>query len=121
MNIDCPTLKYLTVFVFSMSSRSLILVTIPVIALLTTVAAAYADPSPNGPGQPGAPETTCGSPDATQTPGDSASNGGSPFAGGTADAHYAGNPDTPSLAHANSPHAVSQYDISCFQQTQHNH
>jgi hypothetical protein len=92
---------------------------IAITALSSTVATVFATPSPNGPGQPGAPGTTCGSPGATQTPGNSASNTGSPFAGGTSDSHYAGNPGTASLAHANSPHAVSQYDIACFQATQH--
>jgi hypothetical protein len=35
----------------------------------------------------------------------------------TASANYAGNPGTQSAANANSPLAVSQYDIACFQQT----
>jgi len=80
----------------------------------------FATPSPTGsPGQPGAPGTTCGSPGATTTP-QSASAGGSPFnANGTAGTVYAGNPGTASLAHANSVKAVSQYDIACFQLTQH--
>ena len=80
---------------------------------------AYADPSPTGsPGQPGAPGTTCGSPGATATPGNSSSAGGSPFnPNGTAGTVYAGNPGTASLANANSPKAVSQYDIACFQVT----
>jgi hypothetical protein len=92
----------------------------PLIGLLiaTTVAGtALADPSPNGPGQPGAPQTTCGSgPSTSATPGDSADANGSPFnAGGTAGSVYAGNPGTASAAHANSSDAVSQYDIACFQ------
>lgn len=79
---------------------------------------ALASPSPNGPGQPGAPGTTCGSPNATMTPGNAGAATGAPFnPDGTAGAHYAGNPGTASLAHANSAHAVSQYDIACFQQT----
>src|SRR5689334_18490148 len=78
--------------------------------------AAFAVPSPNGPGQPGAPLTTCGSGDRSATPGGSASAAGSPFNGsGTAGTVYAGNPGTASLAHAQSSHAVSQYDIACFQ------
>lgn len=41
---------------------------------------------------------------------------GSPFnASGQADAVYAGNPGTASLAHANSTVAVSQYDAACVQ------
>jgi len=31
---------------------------------------------------------------------------------------YAGSPGTPSLAHGNA-HAVSQYDVACFQVSQH--
>jgi hypothetical protein len=77
---------------------------------------AGATPSPNGPGQPGAPNTTCGSPNAQSTPGGSANAKGSPFnADGVSGQHYAGNPGTASTLHATSPHAVSQYDIACFQ------
>jgi hypothetical protein len=52
------------------------------------------------------------------TPGHAASSNGSPFnPDGNAGMHYAGNPGTASLAHSNSVHAVSQYDVACFQQT----
>lgn len=82
---------------------------------------ASADPSPNGPGQPGAPNTTCGGPagNANSTPGGAATAAGSPFnATGTAGTVYAGNPGTASAANANSTHAVSQYDIAWFQVSQ---
>ena len=80
---------------------------------------ALADTSPNGPGQPGAPGTTCGSSNAGTTPGSAASANGSPFnPSGQAGLVYAGNPGTASLAHANSSHAVSQYDVACFQNSQ---
>jgi len=86
--------------------------------LVAIPSAAFADPSPNGPGQPGAPNTTCGSPNATSTPGDSANNNGSPFGpNGQSGTVYAGNPGTASSQNANSPNAVSQYDIACFQVT----
>ena len=76
---------------------------------------ALATPSPNGPGQPGAPNVTCGDTN-PMTPGGSASAPGSPFnENGTAGTVYAGNPGTASLAHSNSTHAVSQYDVACFQ------
>jgi hypothetical protein len=92
------------------------------ITALSAAGAVFATPSPTGsPGQPGAPGTTCGSDNASATPGQSISNTGSPFAGGNSDLHYAGNPDTSSLANSNSVKAVSQYDIACFQQTVHNH
>ena len=87
--------------------------------LVAIPSAAFADPSPNGPGQPGAPGTTCGSSDATSTPGNSANANGSPFnPAGQAGTVYAGNPGTASAEHANSTHAVSQYDIACFQNSQ---
>jgi hypothetical protein len=81
---------------------------------------AFATPSPNGPGQPGAPTTTCGSANTSVTPGGSMTAGGSPFnSSGTAGTVYAGNPNTASLAHSSSSKAVSQYDIACFQVTSH--
>jgi hypothetical protein len=81
-------------------------------------AVASADPSPNGPGQPGAPGTTCGNANTSSTPGNAANANGSPFnPNGQAGTVYAGNPGTASSEHANSVHAVSQYDIACFQVT----
>jgi hypothetical protein len=83
----------------------------------STGGAVFANTSPNGPGQPGAPNTTCST--FTVTPGNSA-NANSPFNGsGNAGLHYAGNPGTASLANSNSTKAVSQYDIACFQKTTH--
>ncbi len=84
---------------------------------------ASANPSPNGPGQPGAPGTTCGG--TVTVDGNTFVITNSP-PGQLTDAflniatqRYAGSPDTPSLLHANSPHAISQYDIACFQATVH--
>jgi hypothetical protein len=80
---------------------------------------AFADTSPNGPGQPGAPGTTCGSSNASSTPGNSASAQGSAYnPNGTAGTVYAGNPGTASL-HSQSGKAISQYDIACFQVSSH--
>ena len=78
---------------------------------------AAANTSPNGPGQPGAPGTTCQQ--FVVTPGASVSAHGAPFnPTGQAGNVYAGNPGTPSLLHGSS-NAVSQYDVACFQQTSH--
>ncbi len=80
---------------------------------------AFADTSPNGPGQPGAPGTTCFTSDATaMAPGGSSTAPGSVFnaSSGEAGEVYAGNPGTPSLANGSST-AVSQYDIACLQVT----
>ena len=93
-------------------------------ATLWAPAAASATPSPNGPGQPGAPGTTCGSTTASglnidATPGQSVSAAGSAFdPTGQAGSVYAGNPGTSSLI-SNNTHAVSQYDIACFQNSVH--
>ncbi len=79
------------------------------------ISVAYANPSPNGPGQPGAPGTTCGSPGAENSP-----PGQLTYAFlNIAALRYAGSPGTPSAEHANSVHAIAQYDIACYQVTQH--
>ncbi len=97
---------------------SLIGAAISVGLMLGVATTAAATPSPNGLGQPGAPGTTCGMADASASPGRAANAPGSPFnESGIAGAHYAGNPGTASAAHAGSVHAVSQYDIACFQVT----
>ena len=71
--------------------------------------AAFAAPNPSGTGQPGA---ECGDPGATEAPMGFGTDG---FA--NAEEHYAGSDNTASLAHANSSHAVSQYDVACYQVT----
>lgn len=94
--------------------------TISGFGLTAAVGTAVAATSPNGPGQPGAPGTTCGSPGATATPGNSVSANGSPFnPAGTSGPLYAGSPDSPTLTNGANAAAVSQYDIACFQATQH--
>jgi hypothetical protein len=78
-----------------------------IILSIGSVAAAGGNPA--GTGQPGA---ECGDEGAELEPPGFLTDG---FA--NAEAHYAGSEDTPSLAHANSPHAVSQYDIACVHYT----
>lgn len=98
-----------------MINKTIVYIMALAIVGLSVVGIVSADPSPNGPGQPGAPNNTCG-PDNPKTPGGSDSARGSPFnPDGVAGTVYAGNPNTSSLLHANSIHAVSQYDIACFQ------
>jgi len=70
-------------------------------------------------GQKGAPNNTCG-PDNPVTPGNAANANGSPFnPNGIAGMHYAGNPNTSSLAHSNSTASVSQYDNACVRLSSH--
>lgn len=91
--------------------------TVVVALLLVTLGTAAANPSPNGPGQPGAPNTTCAQ--YTQTPGHSLGTN-SVFNGSSQSSSvYAGNPGTASLNHSASNLSVSQYDVACFQQTVH--
>jgi hypothetical protein len=76
-------------------------------------------------GQPGTSAgINCGLGSATSTPGHSSSSPGAPFnepapigtgSGGKAGMVYAGS--GPGSAHANSPNAVSQYDIACYHVT----
>ena len=56
----------------------------------------------------GQPNASCEAAGANPPPG--FSSGG--FA--NAETHYAGSDGTPSAAHANSSHAVSQYDVACL-------
>ncbi len=94
--------------------RRLVLGVLVALAMtLGVVGTALAAPSPNGPGQPGAPATTCGS--TTSTASQPAGFVTQAFIQATN--LYAGSPGTPSLDNANSPHAISQYDIACFQVT----
>jgi hypothetical protein len=62
--------------------------------------------NPSGTGQPGA---SCGSANAQTEPHGFGTTG---FA--NAESHYAGSDGTPSLANGSS-HAVSQYDVACYQ------
>ena len=71
--------------------------------------AAFASPSPNGPGQP---SLNC-----ADVSGSPAGFGTSGFA--NAGSRYAGSAGTPSLAHAQSTAAVSQHDVACFQVSTH--
>ena len=90
---------------------ALVAATISVFAF-AGAAPAFATVSPTT-GQPGAPNNTCG-PDNPVTPGNSANSPGSVFnSSGTSTLHYAGNPNTASLANSNSTVAVSQYDSAC--------
>lgn len=85
---------------------------VALLVALGTFSVALAAPSPNGPGQPGAPSVSCGVGNAVDQPNGFLTDG---FA--NAAAHYAGSPGTPSALNAHSDHAVAQYDIACFQQT----
>jgi hypothetical protein len=74
-----------------------------------TLALAYAGTALAG--QPGA---SCGAPGAEQMP-----HGFTTAGFANAETHYAGSDGTASLLHANSEHAVSQYDVACLQVTTH--
>ena len=73
-------------------------------------AVAFAAPNPSGHGQPGA---SCE--DSTVIPAGFSTDG---FA--KAETHYAGSEDSHSLVSGND-HAVSQYDVACYQLTQNAH
>jgi len=87
-----------------------------VVAALAAVALSATLAGPAAAGQPGvsAGNECRVTENAKQTPGHSVAAKGAPFnPEGTAGEHYAGNPETASLEHAHSEHAVSQYDIAC--------
>jgi hypothetical protein len=80
-----------------------------------SAAGASAARNPAGTGQPGTASpggASCGSPGSTSMP---PGFEGSGFEHATG--VYAGSPETPSAEHGSS-HAISEYDIACYQQTQ---
>ncbi len=89
--------------------RKVILGTILAAVIGLAPQAAMAAGNPSGTGQPGA---ECGEEGATIEPAGFLGDG---FA--IAEAHYAGSDGTHSLVSGNA-HAVSQYDIACYQVTQ---
>ena len=78
-------------------------------------AGSFAASNPSGTGQP---SQTCLSSSAPSEPGHAANASGSAFNenGGKAGSVYAGN--GVSATTAGSPHAVSQYDVACYQVSQ---
>ena len=91
-----------------MLTRNLLLGAIPVLAIFGTASAAFAVPSPNGPGQP---SVECGEDGLGDGP-----HGFSTDGFENAQSHYAGSEDTPSL-NSDNDKAVSQYDVACLETT----
>jgi hypothetical protein len=72
--------------------------------------------NPHSGGARGQPSQSCQM--SLSTPGGAAGARGSPFnPSGVAGTRYAG----AQPQNSNNPHSVSQYDVACFQQTQHGH
>jgi hypothetical protein len=88
----------------------LALTAVACIAALALTAGALGAPNPNGTGQP---SQSCQA-EPTGPPGITSTTNG--FATRAVNV-YAGSPGTPSLANGNA-HAVSQYDVACFQVSQ---
>ncbi|UGS38027.1 hypothetical protein [Capillimicrobium parvum] len=93
--------------------RKLLVATLAIAATAAVPAATASGASnPSGTGQP---NQSCGSATAVQQPAGFGTGG---FA--HAETVYAGSEGTPSAANGNS-HAVSQYDVACYQVTQSGH
>ena len=102
--------------------RKLLLVGTIVCALSFVLAGvAFADPT----GNHGQPSQSCQNEPSSPGGGNSAVSPGSPFQGGSSGNVYANGPGTggPGTAtgtgHITNPNAVSQYDVACFQVSQH--
>jgi hypothetical protein len=88
-------------------------VAVAVIGLSVAAPVAAFAGNPNGTGQP---SQSCGSTTAPNTPGQSVSAPGSAFnPDGQAGSVYAGQQPQ----NSNNPNSVSQYDVACFQVSQH--
>jgi hypothetical protein len=83
------------------------------LALGGATAALAGNPSPTGTGQP---SQSCGSDTAPNTPGNAANAPGSAFnPNGQAGSVYAGQQPQ----NSNNSHSVSQYDVACYQTSNH--
>jgi hypothetical protein len=95
--------------------RLLAITTTLVVLACWSAAGALAARNPAGTGQPGTASpngASCGSPGSTSMPPGFETHGFE-----IAEGVYAGSPGTPSAEHG-SGHAISEYDIACYQQTQ---
>jgi hypothetical protein len=90
--------------------KSLGIITTAAAMLLLSAGVTLAAANPSGTGQPG---VECGDEGAETIARGFMTDG---FA--IAEERYAGSEDSASLAHAHSEHAVSQYDVACFQLSQ---
>jgi hypothetical protein len=90
-------------------SKLLLAVALVCTVALGSAAFAAAAPNPSGTGQP---SVECGEEETVLEP-----NGFSTDGFAHAQTVYAGSEGTPSLLNAQSTHAVSQYDVACFQFT----
>jgi hypothetical protein len=94
-----------------------------VICALSFVLAGIASADPTG--NQGQPSQSCQSQPASPGGGNSSVSPGSPFQGASSAGVYANGPGTggPGTAtgtgHITNPNAVSQYDVACFQVSQH--
>lgn len=95
-----------------MIRRATVGLAIAVAVIVAPAGVALAASNPSGSGQPGA---ECGEDNALSAPAGFSSGG---FA--NAETHYAGSDGTHSLVSGNA-HAVSQYDVACFQLTSSGH
>ena len=94
--------------------RAFVAATAVTILFALTAVGAFAGGNPSGTGQP---SQTCLSPTAPSEPGQAANASGSAFNenGGTAGSMYAGSQPQ----NSNNPKSVSQYDVACYQVSQH--
>jgi hypothetical protein len=92
--------------------KTIVDVTVGIALSMIVAGTAFAATNPQGTGQPGAPNETCGQGNATTEP-SGFLTGGFAIAG----AVYAGSDGTASLQNAQSTNAISQYDVACFQLT----
>jgi len=95
--------------------RVIAMSTLAPLLTLSLVGTASAASNPAGTGEPGTANpngVACGDAGATSDPPGFTTSG---FA--NAETHYAGSPGTGSL-HSGNGHAVSEYDVACYQYTQ---
>jgi hypothetical protein len=93
-----------------------LLVTLTIVgALLFSIAGVALADNPHTNGTTGQPSQSCQAQTEAPGGGNRSQSPGSPFTGGNADSHYAGSQPQ----NSNNPKSVAQYDVACFQASQH--
>lgn len=83
-----------------------------------STASAFGARNPAGTGQPGVAQLNSGGAECGASGSETMTKGFETSAFEAATTRYAGSEGTPSAEHGSATHAISEYDIACYQQTQ---
>jgi hypothetical protein len=95
--------------------RNFLITLVVASAMALSIAGVALANDPHTGGSTGQPSQSCQAQTEIPGGGNRSQSPGSPFTGGNADSHYAGSQPQ----NSKNPKSVSQYDVACFQASQH--